>query len=400
MSTKPTLLIFGALPPARSGTADYLQEQLGGFASEWNLVVVVRNETKARKRQDCLVLDYSSYKKRRHDFQGVPRLIHLANNAWHAHAYEESKHAGAVLLLHEFSMHHLLTETTLALGDRPSYRQELVECSPEGEMVANLRDQGVWSGIEQFLFPAIESRLRLASGVIGHSRWILDQVSAVESDLPCAHIPHHYSRTNSLDRESCRAKFGIKEGELAVVSLGFVTPAKCIDQIIRALSEIRSESPPFKFWIFGEMRHPATVRNAIKRYGMEDIVVEKGYTSMSSFEAAIEASDLVINLRYPTVGETSGTMTRAMGAGKPVVVFRHGSFSEPPADAVVGVPLDTFNYGNLATACRSLLSSQELRESIGRRASDWAASVSPAQSTQRQTEFINQCSFKSRRPEK
>ena len=111
-------------------------------------------------------------------------MIHLANNAYHAHAYEESKHAGAVLLLHEFSMHHLLTETTLALGDRPSYRQELVECSPEGEMVANLRDQGVWSGIEQFLFPAIESRLRLASGVIGHSRWILDQVNAVESSLP------------------------------------------------------------------------------------------------------------------------------------------------------------------------------------------------------------------------
>ena len=136
---------------------------------------------------------------------------------------------------------------------------------------------------------------------------------------------------------------------MAVVSLGFVTPAKCIDQIIRALSEIRSESPPFKFWIFGEMRHPATVRNAIKRYGMEDIVIEKGYTSMSSFEAAIEASDLVINLRYPTVGEPSGTMTRAMGAGKPVVVFRHGSFSEPPNDAVVGVPLDTFDHGNWRT---------------------------------------------------
>ena len=395
MNTKRTLLIFGALPPARSGTADYLQEQLGGFASEWNLVVVVGDETKARKRQDCLVLDYSSYKKRRHDFQGVPRLIHLANNAYHAHAYEESKHAGAVLLLHEFSMHHLLTETTLALGDRPSYRQELVECSPEGEMVANLRDQGVWSGIEQFLFPAIESRLRLASGVIGHSRWILDRVGAVDSDLPCVHIPHHYSRMSSLDRESSRAIFGMKDGELAVVSLGFVTPAKCIDQIIRALSEIRSESPPFKFWIFGEMRHPATVRNAIKQYGMEDIVIEKGYTSMSSFEAAIEASDLVINLRYPTVGETSGTMTRAMGAGKPVVVFRHGSFSEPPNDAVVGVPLDTFDHGNLASACQRLLSNQDLRKSIGIRASDWATRVNPVQSSKCQSEFISRCYSKS-----
>ena len=397
MNTKRTLLIFGALPPARSGTADYLQEQLEGFSSEWNLVVVVGDETKARRRPECLVLDYSSYKKRRHEFQGVPRLVHLANNAYHAHAYKESKQAGAVLLLHEFSMHHLLTETTLAFGDRSGYRQELMDCSPEGETVANLRDQGVWSGIEQFLFPAIESRLRLASGVIGHSRWILDRVSALDSNLPCVHIPHHYSRINSLDRESCRAMFGMKEGDLAVVSLGFVTPAKCVDQIIRALSEIRSESPPFKFWIFGEMRHPDAVRRAVKQFGMEDVVVEKGYTSMSNFEAAIEASDLVINLRYPTVGETSGTMTRAMGAGKPVVVFRHGSFSEPPKDAVAGVPLDTFDHGNLAGACQRLLSNEDLRKSIGMRASEWATRVSPVQSSKRQTEFINQCYFKTMR---
>ena len=69
----------------------------------------------------------------------------------------------------------------------------------------------------------------------------------------------------------------------------------------------------------GEMRHPAQVRRAVKQCGMSDLVVEKGYLSPSDFQAAIQASDFVIN-RYPTVGESSGTMTRAMGLGKPVVV--------------------------------------------------------------------------------
>ena len=40
-------------------------------------------------------------------------------------------------------------------------------------------------------------------------------------------------------------------------------------------------------------------------------------------------------------------MTRAMGAGKPVVVFRHGSFMEPPAGSVA-VPLDTFDTTGLS----------------------------------------------------
>ena len=391
MKSQRKLLIFGALPPARSGTADYLEEQMQELTSRWDVVVVVGDETKVRSRSDCMVLNYSSFKKRRGDFQDAARLIHLANNPFHAHAYLEAKNPGAVLLLHEFSMHHLLTETTLAYGDQLRYRKELMACGPEGDVISELRRQGVWSGIEQFLFPAIESRLRMASGIIGHSTWLLDRVDAVAPEVPTAHIPHHFSQSVSLDREDCRRMFGMPPGELAVVSLGFVTPAKCIEQTIRALASIRSEVPPFKFWIFGEMRHPAAVRRTIREHGMTDIVVEKGYTTLETFEAAIEASDLVVNLRYPTVGETSGTMTRAMGAGKPVVVFRHGSFMEPPAGSVAGVPLDTFDTTGLSEVCRGLLCDESRREKIGCQARSWASSVTPAMSVRMQSAFLSEC---------
>lgn len=343
-----------------------------------------------------MVLNYSSFKKRRGDFQDAARLIHLANNPFHAHAYLEAKNPGAVLLLHEFSMHHLLTETTLAYGDNQGYLNELVACGPEGELVSGLRAQGLWSGIEQFLFPAIESRLRIAAGVIGHSKWILDRVDSVASDTPTVHIPHHFSSSNNLDRHSCRELLGMKDGELAVVSLGFVTPAKCIEQVVSALAGIRSEVPPFKFWIFGEMRHPTSVRQAIKKYDMTDVVIEKGYTPLSTFEAAIEASDLVVNLRYPTVGETSGTMTRAMGSGKPVVVFRYGSFAEPPPSAVIGVPLDTFSSLGLSDACKKAMVSSTFREAVGLKAKHWASAVTPSESVDRQSRFISRCLLPSR----
>lgn len=396
MSAPRTLLIFGALPPARSGTADYLEEQLQELNSRWDVVVVVGDETKVRPRSDCVVLNYSAFRRRRNEFQDCARLIHLANNPFHTHAYLEAKNPGAVLLLHEFSMHHLLTETTLAYGAQLRYREELMACGPEGGVVSELRRQGVWSGIEQFLFPAIESRLRIASGIIGHSTWILDRVDAVAPEVPTAHVPHHFSQPVSLDREGCRRMFGMHPGELAVVSLGFVTPAKCIEQTIRALASIRSEVPPFRFWIFGEMRHPSSVRRTIREHGMTDVVVEKGYTSLQTFEAAIEASDLVVNLRYPTVGETSGTMTRAMGAGKPVVVFRHGSFMEPPLGSVAGIPLDTFDTSRLSEVCRVLLCDQSRREKIGCQARSWASSVTPAMSVRMQSAFLSECLTPSR----
>ena len=91
-----------------------------------------------------MVLNYSAFRKRRNEFQDCARLIHLANNPFHTHAYLEAKNPGAVLLLHEFSMHHLLTETTLAYGEQLRYREELMACGPEG--VSSLNFEGRESG--------------------------------------------------------------------------------------------------------------------------------------------------------------------------------------------------------------------------------------------------------------
>ncbi|MEC8854920.1 MAG: hypothetical protein VXX15_04875, partial [Planctomycetota bacterium] len=113
MIERPPLSVFGALPPARSGTADYLDEQLQYLAERWQLTVVVGDESKVPSSSDCVVLNYRGYQKKQREFVDVPRLIHLANNPFHAHSFEEAKKPGAILLLHEFSMHHLLTETTL-----------------------------------------------------------------------------------------------------------------------------------------------------------------------------------------------------------------------------------------------------------------------------------------------
>ncbi len=53
---------------------------------------------------------------------------------------------------------------------------------------------------------------------------------------------------------------------------------------------------------------------------------------IEDFNGYIAACDIVLNLRYPTVGESSGTLQRALGMGKAVVVSDVGSFSEYPSE--------------------------------------------------------------------
>ena len=50
--------------------------------------------------------------------------------------------------------------------------------------------------------------------------------------------------------------------------------------------------------------------------------------------------DVHVNLRSPTMGETSGTAIRALSLGKPLVVSDVGWFSELPGDVALKVPVD------------------------------------------------------------
>ncbi len=80
------------------------------------------------------------------------------------------------------------------------------------------------------------------------------------------------------------------------------------------------------------------------------------------------ACDIVLNLRYPTVGESSGTLLRSLGLGKAVLVSEVGSFPEFPDDVCLKVPVGAgeedliFEYLNL------LVSRPDVAQALGERA--------------------------------
>ena len=51
-----------------------------------------------------------------------------------------------------------------------------------------------------------------------------------------------------------------------------------------------------------------------------------GHVGLAEFNSLIKHSDIVINLRNPTMGETSGAMIRALSLGKPCIVSNDAWF--------------------------------------------------------------------------
>jgi SAM-dependent methyltransferase len=96
---------------------------------------------------------------------------------------------------------------------------------------------------------------------------------------------------------------------------------------------------------------------------------------MERFVDYIGACDIVLNLRYPTVGETSGSLQRALGLGKAVLVSDVGAFAELPDDVCLKVPTlpdrvqeeEDFIFEYLS----ALVARPDLAGALGARAKEW-----------------------------
>lgn len=375
--SKPPLAIFTPLPPSKSGIADYCYEQLPLLSRDWDVSVVVAKKARGTpimpEGVEVVALkDWLADEER--DYR-TPRLYHMGNNTHHEYVFEEALRRPGVVMLHDFVLHHLVTELTLARGDERGYRDYMERDHGRlGGAVARQRERYVFSEFQQFWMPLNGSILDNAQGVIVHSTWSERRVRERLGDRPVARVPHHFSPPGpdvvAEDRAEARSLMRMDPGKLIFMCIGFVTPPKRVDLTIRALSRIADRLPPFELWLVGEAWDNVALDRMLVEHKMKDRTRLTGYVALERFQLAIQASDVIVNLRYPTAGETSGTLVRAMGMGRACVVFDYASFADYPDAVATKIPLQTTSTAGLERALLELGSDPARRESLGRRASD------------------------------
>jgi glycosyltransferase involved in cell wall biosynthesis len=83
-------------------------------------------------------------------------------------------------------------------------------------------------------------------------------------------------------------------------------------------------------------------------------------------------SDVLVNLRHPTMGETSGSVVRGLSLGKPLVVSDVGWFAELPDDVALKVPPDDDEVATLTAALELLAARPDVRDEMGANAAELA----------------------------
>lgn len=137
-----------------------------------------------------------------------------------------------------------------------------------------------------------------------------------------------------IPKEVARARLGIDPTTFLITSVGHLNPYKRVSATLRAFKALLMEVPNSIYLLVGSRSPNYDPTRQIDMLGLTERVRTTGYVSQEDFAYYLAASDVCLNLRHPTAGETSASLLRIMGAGVPVLVSRTGSFEELPDEAV------------------------------------------------------------------
>ena len=251
------------------------------------------------------------------------RIYQLGNNPHHEWIYREAMRRPGVIVLHDLVLHHLIVEMTLARGDVEGYVDALRANHGEaGAAWARGRAAGLHSELGNFLYPASIEVANKSRAVIVHNQYAKERLQSFGVRTPIFVAPHPYEPFELAPRKP--------SAERVIGLFGFLTSAKRSEVILEAFR--RARDPKLRLLVVGE---PAPNID-VDAFQSEGITFTGYVDDLDPYYAQV---DRLVNLRYPTAGETSGTLIRAFAAGKPVAVSNYAQFAEFPDDTVVKIPL-------------------------------------------------------------
>jgi glycosyltransferase involved in cell wall biosynthesis len=377
------LAYFSPLPPAHSGIADYSAALLPHLAQEAAVTHFSKNPDQVTLELNTPfdIRPLQAYPADRWDFDLA--LYQMGNSSHHDAIYEMALRYPGLVVLHDHGLHHFITDRTVGQKDFLSYIREMgYELGLKGVSLA-------WDILERraehplFDVPLNSRLVDHSLGLIVHSQTVAAMLAA-KTERPIQVIPALMEKRNGRPH---RDQLNLSPDALIFASLGFVTAEKRLDLALEAFKHIHQEMPNSHFLIVGDIHPQVDLDALIGRLNLKDAVTCLGFIeALPTFVDWIATADIIVNLRHPTVGETSATALRAMAAGKPVIVFDLGWYGELPDSAVIKVP--PLDNEQLLRAMRQLARQPDLRRQLGQAAAAYIQQHhDPAQIVRQYTTF-------------
>lgn len=361
-NTRLRIALLTPWPPQRSGVANFAEILAHSLVEDFDLTVVAKGVEGDEFFRGLSFVSSHDFDAENYDII----LCQIGNNfRYHSWIYPHALSRKSIAIVHDVFIHPFL-QFSYRAGILKNEYIEVLRNHFSREVVARFIDSD-FDGLSVFDCTGLSVLARRSGGILVHNRYgrdaILREVGESSVLLEMAPLALPPNRDDVHKRKPPTKKF-------VIGCFGHVTQFKLPIEVLAAVSRLRSEGFPIELRFVGDLGDQERVlKDAIDRYDMKDLVSLVGFADQNDFIENLCSCDVVVNLRFPTLGESSGVVYEAMYLGCPLVVSDNGSFSDLPEQAVAKVPAVSNVREDLADCLRKLLcdpSARKRMSDIGR----------------------------------
>lgn len=367
-------------PKQQTGIANYVYQTVPYLSRYFDIDLFVDNSLD----RDCQLLPFEYGE--RYTIDQLERQIdcydeviyHIGNSVrYHTSTYRLFERLGGIAEIHDFDLNAFFYQGFYAAGQKEIFKRVLVAGYGEAGEEHFQKVEKKLESPDGKRFPMSHGIARQARKVIVHNEWSYRQLG---TDVRKYLVPHACFEMERVDascqeaRDRMREKIHYRDGEIVIGCLGWMNSNKRPQVMVQSLARLRRQGYPVKLVFWGN-KGTEECNAIIERERLQEAVVITGYLDREEYLAGLELSDIILNLRYPTMGESSGTLCETMKAGKPSIVTAINQYLEFPDDVCWKVPLGRTEVPALTAMLQYLLEHEEVREAMADNAMNYANKI-------------------------
>jgi len=374
LNHRPRLAFISPLPAERSGIADYSAELIPALSKYYKIDVIVVQTTVTDQwiRDHCGIRSPEYFLENAQKYERV--LYHFGNSIFHQYMYPLINKIPGTVCLHDFYLSGYSRYLECVEGDSYLWAYNLY--LSHGYRAVRDRFHLPDDEIVMYKYPCNLAVLQAANGVIVHSCyskrlseiWYGKKISENWVVIPLLRQTKEIN-VASKSRELC----GIPEDSFVICSFGLLDATKLNHRLLSAWLASSLSGKTNCYLVFVGENHAGeygrSLYDKINESSHKDQIRITGWVSTEVFQAYLNVTDIAVQLRTHSRGETSAAVLDCMNNGLPLITNANGSVAELPADSVWMLD-DEFEDNDLIYALETLWESSKKRQALSRKAKE------------------------------
>lgn len=365
---RPRVAYASPWPPQRSGIADNSLGLVNELRHDADLTLFLPQPETAHTTYGLPVRPIAELMEAYGDFDAA--VYHMGNNSqMHTEIYRVAWQRPGVVVLHDYNIHPFLQHAFLKTPEERLFYDSWLASHGKQPHEYHSGQTNV------FEYPMCQALLKRSLGTIVHSRWAGQQLREAQVEnvnvLPlCAVLDTPLSTPDQ--HAALRERLGLNPHGFVISTMGFVNRLKRLPSVLAAVRGLVDRGYPVELVIGGASLDPEVrVEERIAQLKLQEYVKQTGYLEECEFDALVHLSDVIVNLRCPSMGESSGTLIWAFGRGKACIVSNYQQFADLPDDVCWKADVDDGEVPQLVAMLEHLLRHPETRDQLGRNGQRW-----------------------------